>query len=415
MTHNAWPYFQHLGDFEEVVSSLQLPLGVGSSGVPGKHKAIRFGSHPEIEAGYSGAGNPVLKVPGLSKPDLEHLAAECQDLLATETRWFTVAMEVAAVVEGVFAAPQMRIRPAPNPERWISPTESFPPRARLTQGEPVSAQALLVDVAYESTPANPFVDFRRRDRAAREAEGLVMLGLWPMPKPLRRSTNPSFALLWDAAASEQRSARLHWGFNHPELTGSPRLELSALPEIALLPEVEHMRFARGPLDLVPSHRVWVHEGFARMVETARSFETSERQALGRALCWLEVGNGSTSPTLQVVAYACAIEALLPPGPVETCAECGLANLKISSRFKAFVRRYASADDSRGFLDLVYGARSQLVHGSLLYEIDEGPFASMSSGYHDSLASRWVARAAIVNWLWERSSDKTQASVSKRDR
>lgn len=417
MTKNVWPQFQHVGDFEEVVSSLRQHVGGVATGVPGKGKriAIRFGSSPVIEARYSGEGNPVLEVPGLSSCDVAKLAAACQALLVSKTRWITVAMEVDATVDGVFVCHHLRIRPAPDSERWISSMESLP---RGPQGYPVTGSArpnpLLVDLAYDGTEANSAVDFMRLDRSAREAEGLVMIGLWPIPRPTRRSSNPSLTILWDEAARELRSARLYRGFAHSELDGGPRDVPPPLPEGAPFPAIEHERFALGPVGLEPPHRLWIHPGFSSIVETVRTLSKSTRQALGRALHWLEVGMGSTSPTLQVVACACAIEALLPSGDVEKCRQCNHDLLKISARFKDFVRRYAATPASEGFLDLVYSARSRLVHGSHLYEIDETPFAFLSQSSFDSLAARWVARTAIVNWLWERSQGKQTAKRAAMD-
>lgn len=404
MKKNLWPHFMHLGEFEEVVSALMLHFNGASTGIPGKIDALLLGSPPQIEVRYSLNGKPIIQASELSNSDLEKLVAACHVILTPEIRWVTVAMEIDAKVTGVFVHPDLRIRALPDQEKWISKTNFVPPVVRNMFPISQNPNPILIDLSYTGTKTPGLANDMRLHRAAREAEGLAMIGIWPMPRPTRRISNCSFTLVWDEDIGDLRSARLMKGFAHPDLNWAGSTAPPCLSENEPFPTIEHERFAQGPLDLEPADIVWIHPHMDKIIDRARTLSKETRRSLGRALHWLELGMESQSPTIQVVACASAIEALLPKTDVDKCKECNQDRFKVSSRFKDFVRKYATTPSSVNFLDLVYQARSRLVHGSHLYEIDEPPFSFGARSRRESMTARWVARAAIINWLWEGTSE-----------
>ena len=372
----------------------------GCSPIPGKQKAIRIESDPVIEARYSTKNNPIIEAPKLSESALGDLIQACGDMLTPIRRWTTIAMEIDAPVKNVFTHSILQIRPVQDLDRWMTSIASFPEISIFPQLSPNShPNPILIDVAYDGVKSN-IVEVNRRNRAADQAETLVAIGLWPMPRSIRRLHHPSLTLIWDSVMQETYTARLARGFSHPDLAGSGRETDIPVPKGQAFPSIDHEIFVRGPVERSSNDAPFLHPEFARILDAVTMLPALSRQALGRALHWLSFAVMSRSTTLQVIACASAIEALLPKTEVMKCETCKQDIYKISARFRDFVKTYATTPHSTEFLDIIYSARSKLLHGDLLYEADEPLFSFASRSFVQSHAAHQVARMAILNWLWE---------------
>jgi len=118
-----------------------------------------------------------------------------------------------------------------------------------------------------------------------------------------------------------------------------------------------------------------------------------------------MGLEATSRSLAVTSFAASVEALLDgshsPG-VGKCSKCGQPEYRINARFEDFLTHYAGKALRKEFLHQVYAARSNLVHGTRLYEVDEPLFSVLESGDVDYLVALAAVRAALLNWLLEQA-------------
>lgn len=407
MARNLWSDFEGLGEFEEVIAALVAHTGGDNSGVPGRRNASRFGRNPQFEARYSNRGNPILEAtPEISAQALNALIERCRELLAPVPRWFTTALEVDASVGGSFADAEFVLRPVPDMENWLLPLQSLPEAAGAPLVYTRLPNVFLLDVLYLGSGGFNVIDWMRRDRAVREMESLIMIGVWPMARPSRRYHAPSFVTIWDPANHELRGARLSRGLAHPSLRRGAHAA-GETPNMPALRMVSHENFVSGPIPDADPVQLVVHEQLGEMVRSARSLPTSERKALARALHWLEVATTTNIATVQVVAAACAIEALVPSAAAEPCTMCGQDRLRVTARFNEFVQRHAADENARDLSDFLYPARSRLVHGTHQYEIDDHPMGILGEGWIETSASIHIARKSILNWLWQRTTGLTR--------
>ena len=89
-----------------------------------------------------------------------------------------------------------------------------------------------------------------------------------------------------------------------------------------------------------------------------------------ALEWYARGRRALTVDEAIVAHTTAIEALLPPSTSGRCSECKAPKHDISKRVDQLLDVYAGAEMRAEFRKVVYQQRSRIVHGALLYAIDE---------------------------------------------
>lgn len=404
---NIWNEFKKLGPPREVFAALNEVVGGNRTGNFDRVKIGPWGPKKvNFVTRFSNKGNAMIEVDnGLETTEIKNLVSECQKLLTGGDAWFSIPLEVNARVEGAFDHPDMRVRPVPDLDNWTLLSVS-PPFWNVELPHQPLVYPLFIDVRYR-TASSSFIDSMRRDRAAREAKGLAALGLWPMPRNVPTSSRASWSIVWDENRSKTLSARLHRGFYHPDLGINPVLTplSSAHPN---LPSIKHSQFVDGPLGLEPPGRLWASEMFGAMLDARNTMDFETREKLARSLHWFTEAVSSDSYTLQVVTFASAIECLLTKTDPETCSSCGQEVFGVHKNFKSFIDKFASTKESEEYLSLVYSARSKLVHGENVYEVDEPVFSIMNRSGRDAIVTMSVTRRAVINWLL---SDKTAASAS----
>lgn len=398
---DLWPYLNHLGDPQEVFVALRGFVGGAGSGT---FERPRFGPWPDergimLEPRVSNVGTPIIAASASLPPKrINELVAACSDALGSRPGWQTISMEVMARPTGAFAHADLQVRPVPDVDAYVL-GEVHPPFWNQELDHQPMARPILVDFKFD-VPKSPFVKTMRLLRAAADAEGMASLGLWPSPSSLRRSRKMGFCLVWDHADQKLKSARLFRGFHHPDTEGEPKERPPELPLGAPMPLVEHDRFVGGPLDLEPPGILWASDRFAEMLETRGKLSPSLSRKFSRSLHWFVAGQDCDSSTMRVVSFASAIEALLPDSKAQVCGSCGQRKFSISRTFNDFVRKYAGTADSKQFLPLVYQARSNVVHGGLVHEIDEPMFTLHATSWRDSLIAWSVTRRTLINWLMD---------------
>ena len=175
--------------------------------------------------------------------------------------------------------------------------------------------------------------------------------------------------------------------------------------IPVVPHEQYYSAGWHPLDDTFS----VPDSLPRLINAVRTLPRVDRRRFMRAAQWfyaaLELFDDNTSSSFQ--ALASAIEAMIPPSPVDPCPQCGKDRSPgPTARFNSFLERFAPlpAGDKR---PRFFGTRSGLTHGSLLFFLDEVPWAYFSST--ESLRQRMrhgeffhTTRTALVNWLLNRA-------------
>lgn len=410
---DLWPDLQHLGDPQEVFVALRGVVGGPGTGTPNRP---RFGPWPDatgvvFEPRISNKDRPIVASSAqLSDSRRRELVTACAEALASRAGWLTIAMEVSARPTGAFVHADLQVRPVPDVEEYLLDDVHAPFWNEELEHQP-HLRPLLVDLKFE-VPNSPFVKTMRLLRAAADAEGMVSLGLWPSPGSLRRSRKMGFCTVWDKLTQKLKSARLFRGFYHPDLEGLPRDSPPAVESADRLPTVEPQRFANGPVDLEPVGNLWVSCAFGQMLDARRGLDSSLSRKFSRSLHWFVEGQNCDSSTMRVVSFASAIEALLPDATQEPCWSCGQPKYGISRAFNDFVERYAKTPDSAQFLPLVYKARSKIVHGDIVHEVDQPMFALHTTSWRDSLVAWSVTRRGLINWLLEQSLTSTSPQAAQ---
>jgi len=144
------------------------------------------------------------------------------------------------------------------------------------------------------------------------------------------------------------------------------------------------------------------------LELLDSLSPVERSAFARASYWFSAGVRARSErnlAVAIVAFAAAIECLLPKPETSHCRCCGgKTGPGPTALFKKHLNKFAEVPESLESLQAgLYAARSALVHGSYAPDIDTYSFhKSLSDPSHFAL--EWWARKSLINWV--RASDRS---------
>ena len=228
-----------------------------------------------------------------------------------------------------------------------------------------SLNAALVDFGYTGAE-DEFINMLRLQSATRDVCNLLTLTtLRPMS---RLFGEEHWVGVWDPASSEIRNARLSGGFSHPEV--GEKGELPAPSEVGRMDTIDHARFAAGALDLLSDGEQRIISTFPKLLCRLHSLEPTQRRMAQVALEWYARGRRALTVDEAIVAHTTAIEALLPPSTSGRCSECKAPKHDISKRVDQLLDVYAGAEMRAEFRKVVYQQRSRIVHGALLYAIDE---------------------------------------------
>lgn len=121
----------------------------------------------------------------------------------------------------------------------------------------------------------------------------------------------------------------------------------------------------------------------------------------RACYWHALGiQFNAEPSLAIVAFATAIECLLPRPSRKTCSTCGKpVGPGATQLFNRHVKRYgkvlASLEKQRSSL---YDVRSALVHGSRASRVDLDFMSFQVKDRDRLLLLALVAQRSLINWL-----------------
>lgn len=101
-----------------------------------------------------------------------------------------------------------------------------------------------------------------------------------------------------------------------------------------------------------------------------------------------------------VAFAAAIESLLPDMPIAACTCCNKPiGAGPTQLFANHVKRYgAMPEEVTKQRDALYSVRSALVHGTFAARVDVGHFSAAASIMEESLLMQTVAKRCLINWL-----------------
>lgn len=173
-------------------------------------------------------------------------------------------------------------------------------------------------------------------------------------------------------------------------------------------------FARRRMRSAPAHsttdyynHLWAQDkelfipsSLATDLSTLDALPVDAARRFKRACYWFALGvQMASEPSLSTVAFATAVECLLPRPSLHSCPTChkpsGPGPTKL---FNAHLARYgtvpAELETRRAS---IYAARSALVHGSHAHRADEDFFSPLQSS-SDSLLVEIVAQRSLIGWL-----------------
>lgn len=179
-------------------------------------------------------------------------------------------------------------------------------------------------------------------------------------------------------------------------------------------------FARRRMNSAPVHsntdyynHLWARDqelfippSLASDLATFDALPTEAARSFKRACYWYALGvQMASEPSLSTVAFATAVECLLPRASGPPCPSCkkpsGPGPTKL---FEEHMSRYGTVPvELESRRDSIYAARSTLVHGSHAHRADDD-FFSPSNFSFDSLLVEIMAQRSLIGWL--RDSNRT---------
>ncbi len=123
---------------------------------------------------------------------------------------------------------------------------------------------------------------------------------------------------------------------------------------------------------------------------------------------MSIWNDSQSASF--ISLTTALEGLLPESKIY-CEICKQPVFSIAKRFKSFIEKYAPWEaENKKALELLYSTRSQLAHGSLVFESDIDYSGHLSFDLishnqdHTWRRMRWIALSVVINWMIDPNKD-----------
>lgn len=386
MSASHWPFFEaHHLEPDEVFALLALRHG----GYRSNGTRSLIGDPVAYEVWFSAKGNPMIRCLA-GKGHAAALAGELAEQLRPTRRWFTTAMTGHFRLSGSFISDDIQIRPIDDLHSAAITSLPGVPQNPPRHQPPLNAA--LIDFAYTGAD-DSFVNMRRMDVAVRDVCNLVTLStLRSMSRPVG---GEQWNLVWDESLSEMRNVRLYAGFDHPELgeqEGPPHTEADRVET------VDHARFAAGAIDLLSDGEQRVVETLPQLLQNLHKLRGQVRRQARVALEWYGRGRRAPSNYEAVVAYATAVEALLPSTSDGACEKCKAPTHSISKRVNRLLDEFAGREMRADFRSVVYELRSLIVHGARLHDIDH-PFMGVGGRSDvDVLCVQGSVHAALLNWL-----------------
>lgn len=380
-----------------------------SAGVGGRDQLV-YPSTPEYSLKVGWKDGRVVRIepgPGFKVDQVDALKSAIREQLV-ESPGTKVATSVLFSsprrVSGYFRTGQLQIMPA----------SSLAPRPAETHADhPFHLQSVI------RQNVNGFLTSQRWSR-------LTLERAWMLDAILRTSVNaygPRSQHLWTLREHDPEQPPTGW---HSHWTqemyidpGLPGLLDDFTPaSVPPIPEIPHDEYYG--LDYLPGgDEVVLPDSLGQMLDTFERLGHGQRRRLMRAARWISAANDLWDHHVSsyYVALVAAIESLSSDDGAPRCPECGQVR-NVTKRFREFVERYvpkAPADEMSK--ERLYGIRSQLAHGKVLFDIDEAPWALLmltpnwleQREAFDAL-SRLVKRV-VVGWLRSRDMEATPGEPS----
>jgi hypothetical protein len=239
---------------------------------------------------------------------------------------------------------------------------------------------------------------------------------------LSRGALYHWVFLPTGAGEELRTAYYQAGYAIPgfQFQTDSFSPAGGIPPIEVVDSMEYYR--RLVLGIRPGRRLEIPNDLAESLSRFHALSANDQARYLRACFWLNHSQWASrdSESASFLALVNAVEALMPgAGPSERCPTCGQSRGKgPTRRFGEFLDHFAPyAGEIEPARASLYGTRSALSHGGLLFHEDIEPFRS---GLHprgtqesdESLYARHVVRIALVNWLYDPGGSALQTGFKR---
>lgn len=251
----------------------------------------------------------------------------------------------------------------------------------------------LLEVRITRSP-NPFIESARTLRFLDRYQFLLTLFLTGNLGVVHWPPSPVWALLKPNGIPENHLV-------HPSFSTNENGRLDDFPKT---------HWPEAPVYTANDYyeRLWPQEAelhipstLGEYLSTFHTLDRSNADAFLRACYWHALGiQFSAEPSLAIVAFATAIECLLPRPIRKSCSMCGSPSGPGPTQlFNQHLKRYgkvlASLEKFRGSL---YDVRSTLVHGSRASRVDLDFMSFQQSDRDRLLLLAIVAQRSLINWL-----------------
>ena len=158
-------------------------------------------------------------------------------------------------------------------------------------------------------------------------------------------------------------------------------DLQAIPQV---PDADYYgaSFAPGGEEVVLPERLGV------MLAMVDRLGHEERRRFMRAAQWMASARSlwDHSVSSYYIALVAAIESLQSDEDVMRCSECNQVR-DVTQRFRRFVERFVPPEaGERITRQRLYGIRSDLAHGRVVFDVDEAPWSKLAAAAHVSSPS-----------------------------
>jgi hypothetical protein len=250
----------------------------------------------------------------------------------------------------------------------------------------------VIEVAYRSSTLS-FLEAHRRIRALQEAVWLLSAFI---DIPVFSLRIPYSWIHIDGSCQLARCGMTDG------LETSSNLVFSDVKELSPLTPIPIEQYFRALGITTKEFRV---PGLSDLYSRYKKLSDEKQLRFLRACASLaEASNPTIETSQKVVSLVSTIESLLDP--TEKCDKCTQRN-GITKQFKTFLDQYVPLDSRiRELYMRIYQSRSQLVHGSWNFDVDEPTLGLSRQGFTISLATWDATKRGIINWLLSQPSIPT---------